>query len=481
LGAKVVRRSADGPAEVRLASNAVQTLEITGIAASPGCLDSAPPAKTSPAQSAPSHYFNVGESGLLARLMIPLSAQLCGEAIINGEGTLTTRSLDLPATLAGATLAGVTLAGATLAGARLAGVTLAGATLAGARLAGVTLAGARLASSETAHPGATSPVANPAATVPISVTGPLTPANSAATVPISVTGPLTPGRIIMDGRHSSQLSSGLIMALPLSARNSSVHIKAPTSIPYLFMTAEVARTFGIKLRSEMYSGNRILEDDWSGCTEIVLKMRENQRYKAATLALEGDWSAAAPFLAYGAIFGAVTLEGLDTTSLQADICFLDILMEAGASISQIDEPRGPISVHKAPLFPFKADLSNSPDLFPVTAVLCAFCQGRSALRGVHRLAHKESDRARAILEMLAKLGVQASIKGDDLFIEGHSLASRHLTSTLLHGGSFTSYSDHRMVMALTLAGFGADAPVVIDDVACVAKSFPDFLEKFYKI
>ena len=116
------------------------------------------------------------------------------------------------------------------------------------------------------------------------------------------------------------------------------------------------------------------------------------------------------------------------------------------------------------------------------SVLAAFCQGTSRLAGVGRLANKESDRAKAILEMLTQMGVQASVEGDEMVIEGHCLAQRILASRdgaangLLNGGSYTSHHDHRMVMALKVASLGASSPIVIDDEACVAKSFPQFAQ-----
>ena len=92
------------------------------------------------------------------------------------------------------------------------------------------------------------------------------------------------------------------------------------------------------------------------------------------------------------------------------------------------------------------------------------------------MAGKESDRGKAILETLAKMGVKAYAEGDMLTVEGHSLESRILNGTLLKSGEYTSYHDHRMAMALTVASLGADGPITIDDTACVAKSFPGFFD-----
>lgn len=299
-------------------------------------------------------------------------------------------------------------------------------------------------------------------------------------VPLTVTGPLNAGRSEISGKHGSQLISGLLMALPFAERNSSMIVHEPKSIPYMFITLEVLKKFGIKIGNDMLGGRDFLESDgdWSLCTEMVFKVKGGQRYRAADIDLEGDWSAAANFLVAGAIFGKLEVDGLDTTSLQADLSIMDILMDAGASLSQLDGEKGTITVQRAPLRAFKVDASNCPDLFPVISVLAAFCQGTSRLAGVGRLTNKESDRAKAILEMLKKMGVEATIEGDELVVVGQTLAHRIMAGNLLRGGEYTSHDDHRMVMALKVAALGADSPIVIDNEDCVAKSFPQFNDIF---
>ena len=284
-------------------------------------------------------------------------------------------------------------------------------------------------------------------------------------VPLTVKGPLKAGRAEISGKHGSQLISGLLMALPFAEKNSSLIVHEPKSIPYMFITLEVLKKFGIKIGNDMLGGPDFLasDGDWSLCTEMVFKVKGGQKYKAADIDLEGDWSAAANFLVAGAIFGKAELQGLDTTSLQADLSIMDILMDAGASLSQLDGDRGNITVQRAPLKAFRVDASNCPDLFPIVSVLAAFCQGTSRLAGVGRLANKESDRAKAILEMLTQMGVRACVEGDEMVIEGHSLAQRLLDNCLLKGGLYTSHHDHRMVMALKVASLGADGPISIDD------------------
>ena len=292
-------------------------------------------------------------------------------------------------------------------------------------------------------------------------------------VPVSVKGRLIPGTADVPGRGGSQLISGLLMALPLCDKDSQLHVSDPKSIPYMYITLDVLRHFGIQTRSEMEGDAQLLEaDDWSACTGISFKIRGRQHYRSADFAIEGDWSAAANYLVAGAVFGSAELLGMDTRSLQADLTIIDILVEAGAVVSQLEE--GTVCVRKAPLEAFRQDLNNAPDLFPIVAVLAAFCAGESRISGVGRLASKESNRAEAILEMLLQMGVEARIEGDDLVVFGESLSARLLNGRLLKGGEYTSRHDHRMVMALKVASLGAESPIVIDDEACVGKSFPGF-------
>ena len=365
--------------------------------------------------------LHTGESGLLTRLVVPVAAAIGkGRTRIEGEGTLLKRPLsdahDIMASF-----------------------------------------GVRLY-----------PEAGPA------------PRPGDCMVPLSVAGPLLPGRADVSGKGGSQLISGLLYALPLTSDRSVVYVHEPRSIPYLFITVDVLKKFGINIASEMEGDEDFLEtQDWSRCTGLTFKMKGGQSYCAADFDIEADWSGAAPFLVAGAIFGSVEVEGLDTQSLQADISILDILTEAGASMSQLEN--GVINVTRAPLSPIDTDLNNCPDLFPIVAVLAAFCPGRSSILGVERLRHKETDRAAAVEEMLTRMGVPVTVDGDCMTIEGMGLTQRLSTGQLLRGGRFSSHADHRMAMALSIAALGASEEVVIDDTACVSKSFPTFFNLYEHI
>lgn len=449
LGAKVRIESEDSSLQVGALRQGSPTIEATSHSGNTLIIEGIGSSANIPEK------INVGESGLLTRLMIPLTAALGnGSQIeIDGIGTLPTRPLK----------------------------------------------------------GASEIMAGFG-----TVLRPLNPAPEVH-VPLTVQGPLLPGKTSISGKGGSQLISGLLMALPLLPEDSTLHIHDPKSIPYMFITADVLRRFGIKIGSEMEGGEDFLEtQDWSLCTGITFKIKGGQKYSPAAFDIEGDWSAAANFLVAGALFGDVKLTGLDTTSLQADISIMDILMEAGASLSQIeDEPqgeitndgssrneaadvatnktsdnedapkanatqghRGLITAQKAPLRAFDTDLNNCPDLFPIVSILAAFCHGRSNIQGFKRLASKESDRGAAILNMLTQMDVSASASGDTLTIDGESVESRLLNGHLLKGGEYTSSHDHRMAMALTVASWCADSPIHIDDTTCVAKSFPAFLDTY---
>ena len=362
--------------------------------------------------------LDVGESGLLTRLMIPLLAALNRKSVtVTGRGTLPDRPLEG----AGSILAAF----------------------------GVLLENAA-ENRQTAKE---------------------------AYVPVRIQGTLIPGNADIPGSGGSQLISGLLMALPLCAKHTTLHVSTPKSIPYMYITLDVLRRFGIKTRSELEGDAQMLEaQDWSSCTGILFRTQGGQRYRAADFALEGDWSAAANFLVAGAVFGAVEIEGLDLKSLQADLAVIDILVEAGAVVSELED--GTVCVRQAPLESFTTDLNNAPDLFPIIALLAAFCAGESRIAGVGRLAGKESNRADGIVTMFRQMGVEIEVDGDVMVIEGESLASRRLNHRLLKGGDYTSRHDHRLAMTLQVASLGADGPVRIDDPDCVAKSFPDFFACF---
>jgi 3-phosphoshikimate 1-carboxyvinyltransferase len=185
-----------------------------------------------------------------------------------------------------------------------------------------------------------------------------------------------------------------------------------------------------------------------------------------TLWVEGDWSGAAFWLVAGALSGPVRLDGLVRGSGQADEAVCQALAAAGA---RLDWSAGGLTVSSGLLRSFHFDARDCPDMVPPLVVLAAGCPGLSRIQGVRRLAIKECDRGRSLVEMIQVLGGRAGIdvQADTLWVEG---------GLPLRGGAVSSYGDHRMAMAAALLSLLADGEVEIDDVACTAKSYPAFFD-----
>jgi 3-phosphoshikimate 1-carboxyvinyltransferase len=265
--------------------------------------------------------------------------------------------------------------------------------------------------------------------------------------PITVRGPLRGGEIHMDGSTTSQVLSGLLTALPCAVEDSTIHVRNLSSRPYVEMTLALLRRFGIRIAGD------------EGLTSFSIPGK--QTYRAVSLGIEGDWSGAAFLLSAGALCGRVTVENLDPGSLQGDKKIVEILRGCGAAV----ETRGlTVSAGKGGLRAFRFDATDCPDLFPPLAVLAAGCRGTSRILGVHRLRHKESDRAAALTSELTKIGIRIIISGDALEIEGGPV----------RGGEISSQGDHRIAMAGAVAGLMAKEGVTIGGWRAVNKSYPGF-------
>ena len=319
-----------------------------------------------------------------------------------------------------------------------------------------------------------------------------------------------PLRIIINGSNGSQIISGLMMSLPLCGHDSEIIVENPKSVPYLQMTAHILSHFGIGIYLSADYAESNTNDTTPGQGShhydtvpvtykpngtnnvdiLKINIQGRQRYKAADYVLEGDWSGAANLLVAGAILGRAEVHGLKPDTLQGDSVIMDILAGAGAKVAwnipitrlkRISENKASmgrsdvVTAVKAPLRAFNISLENAPDLFPVVALLAAFCSGESRIEGTHRLVGKESDRARAIVEMLRQMGVPVSLEDNTLIVKGESLSSRILNQRLPKGGSYSSHHDHRMAMALSVAALCTRSIIEIDDTECIAKSFPSFV------
>jgi 3-phosphoshikimate 1-carboxyvinyltransferase len=275
-------------------------------------------------------------------------------------------------------------------------------------------------------------------------------------LPMVIQGPLKPANIEVDGSLSSQFLTGLLMAYGAArAQGVAIRVKDLKSRPYIDLTLAVMRKFGVEVENNNY--------------ESFAFPAENKGFIPATYRVEGDWSGGAFLLVAGAVSGAVTVHGLDASSTQADRAVMQALQDSGAGIDTGDNI---ITITPASLRAFSFDATDCPDLFPPLVALAAFCEGRTEIKGVSRLAHKESDRAITLQEEFGKMGVVIELDGDLMIITG--------TQTL-QGAQVSSHHDHRIAMACAVAGLRCNGEMEISHAEAINKSYPDFFEDLISV
>jgi 3-phosphoshikimate 1-carboxyvinyltransferase len=272
-------------------------------------------------------------------------------------------------------------------------------------------------------------------------------------LPLTIQGPLVGGYCEIDGSVSSQLLTGLLMALPLASKSSEIKVSNLKSKPYIDMTIQILKYFGINVENKDYN---------------LFHIPGNQKYMANRYTVEGDWSGGAFLLVAAAINGHLSVKGLHRDSLQSDMSVLKALKKAGASMIFSDDK---IEISKSVLKAFEFDATESPDLFPPLVALASYCEGISSIKGVSRLIFKESDRAKTLQEEFAKLKVKIDIKDDIMFVTGSRPQAARVESQ----------DDHRIAMALAVTALGATGRVYIRDSQCVAKSYPGFFDDLRQI
>jgi len=267
-------------------------------------------------------------------------------------------------------------------------------------------------------------------------------------LPLTIQGPIKGGYSEIDGSVSSQLLTGLLMALPLAARDSEIKVNNLKSKPYIDMTIQILKSFGITIHNSDYK---------------LFKVPGNQKYLPQSYIVEADWSGGAFLLIAGAINGSITVNGLRTDSMQSDKAIIEALKQAGANM-KISE--NTIEITSSDLKAFDFDATESPDLFPPLVALAAYCKGSSSIKGVSRLVYKESDRAQALREEFGKMNIAIDIRDDYM----------HITGGKPQGAHVESHDDHRIAMSLAVAALKASDKVHIRDSQCVAKSYPHFFD-----
>lgn len=273
-------------------------------------------------------------------------------------------------------------------------------------------------------------------------------------LPLIIQGPIVPKNIEIDGSLSSQFLTGLLLAYSASdARDVSIKVNNLKSRPYIDLTLNVMKQFGLKIPE-----NRNYEEFYFPPDTHESPLTTHH------YTVEGDWSGAAFLLVAGAIAGNIVVKGLDVFSTQADKAVLQALMDCGCILSVQPEQ---IEIGPAHLKPFHFNATECPDLFPPLVALAANCNGKSVIEGTMRLVHKESNRAITLQEEFEKLGVQIDLQDDLMIIHGGS----GIKSATVH-----SRHDHRIAMACAVAALKANGPVKIGKAEAVNKSYPDFYE-----
>lgn len=271
---------------------------------------------------------------------------------------------------------------------------------------------------------------------------------------LAVQGPLTAGTYVLPGDVSSQFVSGLLFALPLLGADSEIVVQSRLeSASYVDLTLSCLRDFGIELGNEDYTR---------------FTVRGGQRYQAREYRVEGDYSQAAFFLVAAALGARLEVRGLRSDSLQGDRKILELIENAGATLSTT--PEGGVVVVPPPVLRAqRVDVSDIPDLLPPLAVLMAVSEGVSEITNAARLRLKECDRLAAVTRELNALGAKVSERESALRITG---------VPELSGGSVRAWGDHRIAMMAAVAAIRCLGPVRIDDPDCVAKSYPGFWKDF---
>ena len=292
-------------------------------------------------------------------------------------------------------------------------------------------------------------------------------------LPIEIQGPLVPANITIDGSLSSQFLTGMLMAYAASGvQEVEIKVIDLKSKPYIDLTLAVLNAFGWKVEHTNYESFRFL-------AHAPLK-------PVIEYTVEGDWSGAAFLLVAGAIAGPIKVKGLQLNSTQADKKIMEALLSAKANMIQEEDGIliGPVTdvssnnsnnnannnlnnsnAYSNGLLAFEFDATDCPDLFPPLVALASVCNGITKIKGVSRLAHKESDRGLTLQTEFAKMGVQIDLVGDEMLIHG---------GALIQSATVFSQQDHRIAMACGVAALVANGPIEITEAEAINKSYTDF-------
>jgi 3-phosphoshikimate 1-carboxyvinyltransferase len=272
--------------------------------------------------------------------------------------------------------------------------------------------------------------------------------NNNGKVPVEIMGKLTGGKTTIAASTSQYLSS-LLLCTPLGTRDTEIDVTLLNEPGYVQMTL-----------------------DWLDKQQIEYENRQmrkfnvkgNQHYKPFNAKIPADFSSATFFLCAAALMAdEVTLLGLDFSDSQPDKAVVDYLKAMGADINiEADS----VTVKAAHLKGTELDMNETPDALPAMAVTAAFAEGTTKLINVPQARSKETDRIKCMAEELKKINVDVEELPDGLIINSNKAGSAEL-----HG-----WSDHRIVMALSLGGLVLNGRCSIDTAEAISVTFPDYVE-----
>lgn len=268
--------------------------------------------------------------------------------------------------------------------------------------------------------------------------------------PIIVRGGLEGAITQIDGSISSQFISALLIACPLTNNSTTLSIKGELkSKPYVDITLDIIKKAGGEIHVE-------------NTNNIKFIIPANQKYDLKEYTVPGDFSSASYLLAAAAITGSDVIVKNLFRSKQGDIAIIEILKRMGANIKW-DMEKGIVTVKGGELHGTTIDAGATPDLVPTIAVLAAVADGVTVIGNAEHVRYKETDRLRAMALELTKMGIVVKEETDKLTITGGNLV----------GAKVNGWHDHRIVMALTIAGMVA-GNTIIDTAESVSISYPDF-------
>ena len=271
------------------------------------------------------------------------------------------------------------------------------------------------------------------------------------TLPLTLNGSFIPCDIDINATDSSQVLTGLLFAVSSTTKKPiTIRVQNLASKPYIDMTLAILEQ----------SGKPVLNNNYK---EFLIEPTRFHIPNELNFNVEGDWSSAAFFLVGGAISGKVTVNNLQMNSSQADKVIVKILLDAGAGV-QIDNDY--LTVQKADLQAFEFDATHCPDMFPILAILASCCNGESAITGLHRLFHKESNRIESIGEMLIRFDIPFTMQEDTLYITGRPGLNGY--------PHIDTYLDHRIEMAAAIGALRAKGKTQISRAGTHTKSYLNF-------